>query len=152
VTRRFEAQGVAVHDADLVAREVVEPGTPGLAEVAARFGDSVLAADGSLDRRAMRERVFADPEARLALEAIIHPRVREVLRERAGGGSGRARAAVGAHRMRDRESGTSAGDRGVPRVAHAMRSYTEGRGESLAGYVVVAVPLLAESSGDWGWL
>lgn len=83
VTRRFEALGVHVHDADVAAREVIEPGTPGLAEVVDAFGAGVLDGSGRLDRPAMRQRVFADPAARKTLEAIIHPRVRQWLRERA---------------------------------------------------------------------
>ncbi|MEO6799909.1 MAG: dephospho-CoA kinase [Rhodanobacter sp.] len=82
VARRFEALGVPVHDADVAAREVVAPGSDGLAEVAAAFGHDALEPDGQLDRAAMRRRVFADPAARVMLEAIIHPRVRTWLRER----------------------------------------------------------------------
>lgn len=83
VTRRFEALGVHVHDADVAAREVIEPGTPGLAEVVAAFGAGALDDSGRLDRAAMRQRVFADPAARRTLEAIIHPLVRQWLHERA---------------------------------------------------------------------
>ena len=83
VTRRFEALGVHVHDADVAAREVIEPGTPGLAEVIDAFGVGTLDDSGRLDRAAMRQRVFADPAARRTLEAIIHPRVRQWLHERA---------------------------------------------------------------------
>jgi dephospho-CoA kinase len=83
LTRRFESRGVPVVDADLVARELVQPGEPALAEIGRRFGAEVLAADGSLDRAALRARVFTDPAERAALEAILHPRVREALRERA---------------------------------------------------------------------
>ena len=83
VTRRFEALGVLVHDADVVAREVIEPGTPGLAAVIDAFGADVLGASGWLDRPAMRQRVFADPGARQMLEAIIHPLVRQWLHDRA---------------------------------------------------------------------
>lgn len=79
VTRRFEALGIRVADADLAARDVVAPGSPGLAEVVAAFGAGVLAADGTLDRAAMRERVFTAPDARRQLESIIHPRVRAQL-------------------------------------------------------------------------
>lgn len=68
--------GAVVVDADLLAREVVEPGTPGHAAVVARFGDRVLAPDGGLDRAALGEIVFADDRARSDLEAIIHPAVR----------------------------------------------------------------------------
>lgn len=83
VTRRFAALGVPVHDADVAAREVVAAGSAGLAAIVARFGNDVLDADGQLDRPAMRQRIFDDPSARLALEAIVHPRVRQWLRERA---------------------------------------------------------------------
>lgn len=83
VTQRFEALGVPVHDADLAAREVIEPGTTGLTEIVAAFGAEVLDDSGRLDRAAMRRRVFADPQARRTLEAIIHPRVRQWLHDRA---------------------------------------------------------------------
>lgn len=70
------ARGAAVIDADRLARDVVEPGTSGLAAVVERFGPGVLAPDGSLDRPALGRLVFADPAARRDLEAIIHPAVR----------------------------------------------------------------------------
>ncbi|MET4728974.1 dephospho-CoA kinase [Lysobacter enzymogenes] len=78
-TRRFEALGIVVADADLAARAAVAPGSDGLAEVAATFGPQILAADGGLDRAAMRRLVFADAAARKRLEAIVHPRVRAML-------------------------------------------------------------------------
>ena len=68
--------GAVVIDADQLAREVVAPGTEGLAEVVAAFGQDVLTAEGELDRPAMGAIVFADPEKRRVLESIIHPRVR----------------------------------------------------------------------------
>lgn len=80
VERRFRALGIHVADADVAAREVVEPGTPGLAEIVEVFGPDALDADGRLDRAAMRVRVFSDAAARERLEAIIHPRVRTALR------------------------------------------------------------------------
>ncbi|SEJ31040.1 dephospho-CoA kinase [Frateuria terrea] len=83
VARRFEALGVPVHDADVAARVVVEPGSEGLAAIVDTFGQGVLDAHGRLDRAAMRRRVFADGEAKRQLEAIIHPRVREWLRQHA---------------------------------------------------------------------
>lgn len=83
VARRFEALGVPVHDADVAARAVVEPGSEGLAAIVAAFGDEALDAEGRLDRPAMRRRVFADIDARHRLEAIIHPRVRQWLHQRA---------------------------------------------------------------------
>ncbi|WP_111412722.1 dephospho-CoA kinase [Billgrantia lactosivorans] len=76
VARAFAALGVPWVDADDVAREVVEPGEPALAEIAARFGQRVLQADGRLDRRALREIVFAEPSERLWLESVTHPRIR----------------------------------------------------------------------------
>jgi len=75
VSRRLAAQGAVVIDADAIAREVVEPGTDGLAEVAEAFGPEVLRPDGGLDRPRLGEVVFADPERRGRLNAIIHPRV-----------------------------------------------------------------------------
>lgn len=72
----FAALGAAVVDTDVLARSVLAPGSEGLAEVRAQFGDAVFAADRALDRRALRERVFADPAARAQLEAITHPRIR----------------------------------------------------------------------------
>ncbi|GAA4853460.1 dephospho-CoA kinase [Luteimonas vadosa] len=80
VSRRFEALGVTVVDADLVAREVVAPGSDGLAEVVQVFGEGALDAQGALDRRAMRARVFGNERERRKLEAIIHPRVRRSMR------------------------------------------------------------------------
>ena len=81
VSRRFESLGISVYDADVAAREVIAPGSEGLHAVVARFGTEVLDASGQLDRAAMRQRVFGDDEARRALEAIIHPRVRAWLHE-----------------------------------------------------------------------
>lgn len=82
VARAFAALGVPWVDADDVAREVVEPGEPALAEIAARFGAGVLNPDGTLDRRALREIVFADADARRWLESVTHPRIRERLSAR----------------------------------------------------------------------
>lgn len=82
VARRFEALGVNVHDADLAAREVVARNEPALAEIEFVFGANILQADGALNRGALRERIFADVDARKQLEAIVHPRVREWLRRR----------------------------------------------------------------------
>jgi dephospho-CoA kinase len=72
---RFAALGAAVIDADVVARQVVEPGTAGLARIVDRFGSGVLLPDGSLDRPALGALIFADRAARTALEAIVHPEV-----------------------------------------------------------------------------
>ena len=73
---RLAELGAIVIDSDRLAREVVTPGTPGLAEVIAVFGTGVRAPDGSLDRPALARLVFADEELRRRLESIIHPRVR----------------------------------------------------------------------------
>jgi dephospho-CoA kinase len=72
----FATLGVPVIDTDQIAREVVAPGTPGLAGVVARFGEHSLAADGSLDRTRLRSLVFTDPSARQDLEALLHPLIR----------------------------------------------------------------------------
>lgn len=74
--------GVAVVDADQIAREVVEPGTPGLAAVVAEFGAGVLRPDGSLDREALGALVFADEERRKALSGILHPLIGALSAER----------------------------------------------------------------------
>ena len=75
VTARLAERGAVVIDADRIAREVVEPGTPGLAAVVAEFGPGILTAEGALDRPAMAAIVFSDEERRRALEAIVHPLV-----------------------------------------------------------------------------
>lgn len=75
VAERFARRGVAVIDADIVAREIVAPHGAVLAEVADVFGHHFITADGQLDRRAMRAHVFADSVARSRLEAILHPRI-----------------------------------------------------------------------------
>jgi dephospho-CoA kinase len=76
VAARLAELGAIVVDSDRLAREVVAPGTEGLAEVVAAFGEGVLSPDGSLDRPAMARVVFGDDAARRRLEAIVHPRVR----------------------------------------------------------------------------
>ncbi|MBO0827995.1 MAG: dephospho-CoA kinase [Streptosporangiales bacterium] len=76
VARRLAGHGAVVVDADVVAREVVAPGTPGLADVVRAFGAEVLAPDGSLDRPRLGKLVFGDADARRRLEAIVHPLVR----------------------------------------------------------------------------
>jgi dephospho-CoA kinase len=81
VSRRLASYGAAVIDADMVAREVVAPGTPGLAEVAREFGQEVLRADGTLDRDRLGELVFADESLRKKLNAIVHHRVGERMAE-----------------------------------------------------------------------
>ena len=83
VAQRFMDLGVPVIDADVAAREVVAPGKPGLQQVIDRFGSRVVAENGELDRRALREIVFSDPDARRDLEAILHPLIRAEMDRRA---------------------------------------------------------------------
>lgn len=108
VERRFANHGIAIVDADRIARELVEPGQAALAEIVATFGAGVLAADGRLDRRALRQQVFIDPAARRRLESILHPRIRTEMK------------------------------------ARAVRAEGD--------YVVLAIPLLAENPGAYGWV
>lgn len=75
--RLLAGRGYPVADTDLIAREVVEPGTAALREVAEIFGSAMLTSEGRLDRERMGALVFTDPEARRRLEAILHPRIRE---------------------------------------------------------------------------
>jgi dephospho-CoA kinase len=78
---RFASKGVPTIDADILSREAVAPGTPGLASIAERFGTGVLTADGALDRPALGRIVFGDNKARALLEAIVHPEVYRRIRE-----------------------------------------------------------------------
>jgi dephospho-CoA kinase len=75
ILRRLQQHGIPTIDADVLAREVVRPGTPGAAAIRERFGNVLFTADGELDRKAMGALVFREPDARLALEAIVHPEV-----------------------------------------------------------------------------
>jgi dephospho-CoA kinase len=79
----FGRNSVPVFDADVVTRELVQPGKPALAAIAAEFGAQMLTASGELDRQRMRELVFSAPDERRKLEAILHPRVRVALLEAA---------------------------------------------------------------------
>jgi dephospho-CoA kinase len=81
--RLLAERGALILDADVAAREVVAPGTDGLAAVVAEFGDGVLDPDGALDRAALAAVVFADPNRRAALNAIVHPRVRSWMADQA---------------------------------------------------------------------
>lgn len=82
VAALLAGKGAAIVDADVIAREVVEPGEPALAEIAGEFGGEVLLADGRLDRPALAAVVFADADRRRRLEAILHPRIGRRLHER----------------------------------------------------------------------
>ena len=79
VTSRMREAGVSVIDADVIAREVVKPGKPGLASIVARFGTSILTPEGELDRLGLGKIVFRDPAARRDLEAIVHPPVSKAI-------------------------------------------------------------------------
>ena len=83
VADMFAALGVPVIDTDVIARDVVRPGQPALEEIREAFGAGVIAADGTLDRSAMRAIVFGDDAARRRLEAILHPKLRETTIEQA---------------------------------------------------------------------
>ncbi|MGB8327208.1 MAG: dephospho-CoA kinase [Steroidobacteraceae bacterium] len=89
VARLFAALGVPVIDTDEIARAVVTPGTPLLASIRERFGAGVIAPDGSLDRRALRDRVFADAQLRRELEALTHPAIRTEMETRSAIAGGR---------------------------------------------------------------
>jgi len=82
VARQFVALGATEIDADLLAREVVEPGSAGLASVVQAFGPSVIAADGSLDRQALATIAFSDEQSRKRLESILHPLIQQLASER----------------------------------------------------------------------
>jgi dephospho-CoA kinase len=83
VAQRFIDLGIPVIDADAAARKVVEPRTPGLAQVTKRFGSSVIAENGELDRKALRNLVFRDPRSRRDLEIILHPLIRAAMEQTA---------------------------------------------------------------------
>ncbi len=80
----FRARGVPVVDTDGLARQIVEPGQPALAEVVAAFGPQIVGSGGQLRRDELARRVFADPAARRTLEGILHPRIRELWRAQMG--------------------------------------------------------------------
>lgn len=97
VAARLAELGAEVVDADRIAREIVEPGQPALAEIRARFGDEVIAEDGTLDRSALASIVFADEDARADLNGITHPRIGQRVQDR-----------VAAALRREREGGDGA--------------------------------------------
>lgn len=80
VANGFSALGVPVIDADLLARELVEPGQTALDEISSTFGTEAVTADGQLDRDYMRQRIFSDPDQKSRLEAILHPKIRQRIR------------------------------------------------------------------------
>ncbi|MHB8746409.1 MAG: dephospho-CoA kinase, partial [Gammaproteobacteria bacterium] len=82
VAARFAAYDVPIIDTDVIARELVEPGTPALAEIRAAFGPAALGVDGRLDRAWVRAQVFSQPAQRQRLEALLHPRIHQTVVER----------------------------------------------------------------------
>jgi dephospho-CoA kinase len=82
VTDIFRELGIEVVDADLVARELVEPGSPALAEIARHFGAKILRPNGELDRARLRDQVFSNPPDKLWLERLLHPQILGLCRER----------------------------------------------------------------------
>ena len=84
VTRRLEQHGITVVDADVVARIVVEPGKPALTQIAEHFGADILQADGTLDRAALRARVFQDEAERRWLERLTHPLIGQEIVDQIG--------------------------------------------------------------------
>ncbi len=82
VTDRFANKGITIVDADIASRIVVEPGTPALSAIADHFGENLILADGSLDRAALRQKIFADEKERHWLETLLHPLIsEEILRQ-----------------------------------------------------------------------
>ncbi|EPZ2458283.1 MULTISPECIES: dephospho-CoA kinase [Citrobacter] len=77
VANAFADLGINIIDADIIARQVVEPGTPALKAIAEHFGSEVIAADGSLQRRILRERIFSDPDEKKWLNALLHPLIQQ---------------------------------------------------------------------------
>jgi dephospho-CoA kinase len=117
VARHFAELGVPSVDADLLAREVVAKGSPGLAAIVETFGEDVLLPDGNLDRKAMGQKVFSDPTARAQLNAITHPRI----------------AALGAERVR------ALSEKGVPYVLYEAALIVEnGLHRGMRALVVVS--------------
>jgi len=133
VASRLASKGAAHIDADLLAREVVEPGTPGLAAIVERFGAGILQSDGTLDRAALGAIVFSDPAARKDLEAITHPAVQALSRERMleATASDPARVVVYDVPLLVEARGTSDFDRVV--VVHAPRAMRIARMVALRG-------------------
>ena len=148
VSRRLAALGAVILDADKAAREVVAPGTPGLAAVAETFGSGVLLPDGSLDRARLGGIVFADDEARGRLNAIVHPLVHEWMRaaEAAAIATAGATAGDGTGEAAGDDAGEAAGD-------DAGEAGGDDAGEAAGDGTVIVhdVPLLAEGgrSGDF---
>ena len=94
IARFFQSKGAAVIDADQLAREAVEPGSRGLAQVVAAFGSGVLAPDGRLDRKRLADLVFSDSARRSQLEGILHPEIRRLAEERIARAAGEGQRVI----------------------------------------------------------
>jgi len=123
VARRLAAYGAVLIDADVAAREVVVPGSRGLSQIVAAFGDDVLSPDGSLDRARLGEIVFGDPGLRARLNAIVHPLVREWM--------------GAAERTAVQAAGRSAAKTRGPIVVHDVPLLAESRGKGGFDLVIV---------------
>ncbi|VEA71851.1 Dephospho-CoA kinase [Serratia rubidaea] len=77
VANAFARHGIVIVDADIIARQVVEPGTPSLAAIAAHFGQGILQPDGTLDRAALRQRIFSQPDEKRWLNQLLHPVIQQ---------------------------------------------------------------------------
>ncbi|MDP2170588.1 MAG: dephospho-CoA kinase [Rhodocyclaceae bacterium] len=139
--RCFAALGAAVVDTDLIAHALTAAGGAAIEPIRAAFGPLVLTPDGALDRAVMRQRVFADPRERARLESILHPLIR-------------AACAEEIRRLQETR-------RGAPRVSWPLEGKSPRSGDSGVGsieanadcpYVVLVVPLLAESGGYREWV
>jgi dephospho-CoA kinase len=131
VARLLAGRGAVIVDADLLARQVVEPGSPGYQAVLDRFGPAVADADGSLDRRALAQLVFADPAALADLNAIVHPAVRAAI----------------ADRLADLEGGDGIVVLDIPLLVESGRSYGAGAVIVVDCPPEVAVRRLVEQRG-----
>jgi dephospho-CoA kinase len=123
VARRLAAHGAVLIDADVAAREVVVPGSRGLSQIVAAFGNHVLSPDGSLDRPRLGEIVFGDPELRAKLNGIVHPLVREWM--------------DAAERTAVQAAGRSAAKTRGPIVVHDVPLLAESRGKGGFDLVIV---------------
>ncbi len=102
VTSMFAAHGVPLVDADQISREILLPGSPLLPRLAERFGDDILRADGTLDRRLLADRAFAAPEGKRALDALTHPEILRRIRAAKQAAQGSRSTAFCDRRSRDR--------------------------------------------------
>ncbi|GGK84978.1 dephospho-CoA kinase [Salinibacterium xinjiangense] len=134
VARRLGDLGAVVVDADQVAREVVEPGTPALAAIAAEFGDDVILADGSLDRAALGALIFSNPAKRAVLNGITHPAVYAASQKQFAAAGTADPAAVVVYDVPLLAEGTRADEFDLVVVVHASTDTRVQRMVELRGY------------------